>query len=107
MKITKSQLQKIIKEELLKEAGGLPGRQLGRTMGDLDADAKTRETDFLNTAREEWLPDSIGEHSDLVSQAGQAIGWDIGLAMAFAVAILEDVNAHDMAKKVNSLLLTM
>ena len=50
MKITKSQLQKIIKEELLKEAGGPPGRQFGRTMGDLDADAKMRETDFLSSA---------------------------------------------------------
>ena len=52
MKITKSQLRKVIKEELLKEAGGSPGRQFGGSMADLDADAKMRETDFLNPDEE-------------------------------------------------------
>ena len=51
MKITKSQLQKIIKEELLKEAGGFPGRRFGGSMADLDAEAKMRETDFLKSAQ--------------------------------------------------------
>jgi len=46
MKITKSQLRKIIKEEL-KEAGLPHSMRSGRTMGDLDREAKMRETDFL------------------------------------------------------------
>ena len=53
MKITKSQLQKIIKEELLKEAGRPHSMRSGRTMADLDADAATRETDFLNRDNED------------------------------------------------------
>ena len=51
MKITKSQLRKVIKEELLKEAGGFPGRRFGGSMADLDTDAATRETDFLKSAQ--------------------------------------------------------
>jgi hypothetical protein len=35
MKITKTQLRKIIKEEILKEAGGLPGRHFGESRADL------------------------------------------------------------------------
>jgi len=46
MKITKSQLRKIIKEEL-KEAGLPHSMRSGRSMGDLDREAKMRETDFL------------------------------------------------------------
>jgi|TARA_R110002126_G_scaffold34731_3_gene107307 hypothetical protein len=61
MKITKQQLRKIIKEELLKEAGGLPGRQFGGTMADLDADAKTRETDFLSTSDDQGVQGMSGE----------------------------------------------
>ena len=53
MKITKSQLRKIIKEELLKEAGRPHSMRSGRTMADLDADAATRETDFLNRDNED------------------------------------------------------
>lgn len=78
MKITKSQLQRIIKEELLKEAGGSPGRQFGRTMGDLDADAKTRETNFLSIPGKEatldflrdelgsWQPSALARLSDVL-----------------------------------------
>ena len=47
MKITKQQLRKIIKEELLKEAGLPHSMRSGRSMGDLDREAKMRETDFL------------------------------------------------------------
>jgi hypothetical protein len=50
MKITKSQLQKIIKEELLKEAGR-PHSMRSGSMADLDAEAKMRETDFLKSAQ--------------------------------------------------------
>ena len=46
MKITKRQLRKIIKEEL-KEAGLPHSMRSGRSMGDLDREAKMRETDFL------------------------------------------------------------
>lgn len=61
MKITKSQLQKIIKEELLKEAGRPHSMRSGRTMADLDADAATRETDFLNRDNEDDGSSAIGE----------------------------------------------
>jgi hypothetical protein len=72
MKITKSQLQKIIKEELLKEAGRPHSMRSGRTMADLDADAATRETDFLNPDEEAAAPFAIGEKvlEFLTSQLG-------------------------------------
>jgi hypothetical protein len=49
MKITKSRLKEIIKEEVAKilEAGRPHALRGGRTMKDLDDEAKTRETDFL------------------------------------------------------------
>lgn len=67
MKITKSQLKQIIKEELEKildeekieeteaveEAGRPHSMRAGRTMADLDKDAKTRETDFLKKKEKE------------------------------------------------------
>jgi len=67
MKITKSQLRKIIKEEL-KEAGLPHSMRSGRSMGDLDREAKMRETDYLarkstdlNLARDAARPaDPIG-----------------------------------------------
>ena len=61
MKITKSQLRKIIKEELLKEAGRPHSMRSGITMADLDADAATRETDFLNRDNEDDGSSAIGE----------------------------------------------
>ena len=61
MKITKSQLQKIIKEELLKEAGRPYSMRSGRSMADLDADAATRETDFLNRDNEDDGSFATGE----------------------------------------------
>ena len=64
MKITKSQLQKIIKEELLKEAGRPHSMRSRRSMADLDADAKMRETDFLSIPGKEatldFLRDELG-----------------------------------------------
>jgi hypothetical protein len=68
MKITKTQLRQIIKEELLKEAGGLPGRSFGGTMADLDAEAKMRETDFLNPA-EAMVPAAEEELLEAVHMA--------------------------------------
>ena len=77
MKLTKSQLKQIIKEELEEQE------------------------------REPWLPNTTPETSALVSQLGKDIDWDVGAAMAIAVGILEDTNAHEMAQAVNSLLLKM
>ena len=50
VRITKSELQQIIKEELLKEAGR-PHSMRSGSMADLDAEAKMRETDFLKSAQ--------------------------------------------------------
>jgi hypothetical protein len=47
MKITKTQIRKIVKEALLKEAGRPHSMRSGRSMGDLDREAKMRETDYL------------------------------------------------------------
>ena len=48
MKITKQQLRQVIKEAI-KEAGRPHSMRSGRSMGDLDREAKMRETDFLST----------------------------------------------------------
>ena len=55
---------------------------------------------------ESWLPSEFSSElpRGLVSKVSKALKWDIGLAYAFAVALLEDVNAHGAAKKVNDLL---
>ena len=79
MKITKTQLRKIIKEEILKEAGGLPGRHFGGSMADLDAEAKMRETNprFLNLGKVTYV-EAIPERGasglyklELVSKSGK------------------------------------
>ena len=80
MKITKAQIKKIIKEELKEVRSAAPGA---------------------------WLPNDLGELAPLVNKVGKQLDWDVGMAMAFAVAILEDVNAHEMAAEVNQLLLRM
>ena len=76
MKITKSELQKIIKEAVQEE-------------------------------REPWLANDLNDRHELVANVSKEINYDVGMAMAFAVAILEDVNAHKMAAEVNKLLLKM
>ena len=53
MKITKQQLRKIINEALLKEAGLPHSMRSGRSMGDLDREAKMRETDPLKKKNKE------------------------------------------------------
>jgi len=91
MKITKSQLQKIIKEELLKEAGGLPGRSFGGTMADLDADAATRETDFLKSAQAttdaEVRKQAISLASDILDMADR--GSESERLLAHLVQVLQ------------------
>ena len=57
MKITKTQIRKIVKEALLKEAGLPHSMRSGRSMGDLDREAKMRETDYLSGEGEEEPPE--------------------------------------------------
>ena len=76
MKITKAQLRKIIKEELLKEAGLPHSMRSGRSMGDLDREAKMRETDYLPSKSTEL---------DLARDAGQPAD-PIGPQEAYTVA---------------------
>ena len=42
---------------------------------------------------------------DLVSQVNSSLDYDINKARAFVVALLEDVNDHTAAEKVNDILL--
>ena len=55
-----------------------------------------------------WMPDMLRRNypkaSSMVGQVSKAVDYDIFSAGAFAVALLEDVNAHDEAKKLNSIL---
>jgi len=49
-----------------------------------------------------WLPDLLDQDlNHLVSQVGSAIKWSPAKALAFSVALLEDVNQHDDAAKAN------
>ena len=74
MKLTKSKLKEIIHEELLNEAS--------------------------------WLPSEFrkGLPKGLIQKVSKALKWDIALTFAFVVGLLEDVNAHPEAKKVNAIL---
>jgi hypothetical protein len=59
----------------------------------------------VRQAQNLWLPREIPSKArSMVGQVGKALDWDVTAAAGFAVAILEDVNAHDAAKKVNILL---
>ena len=53
-----------------------------------------------------WLPDelTIDTDLDLVSLVTSSLVYDISKVRAFAVAILEDVNDHIAAAKVNDIL---
>lgn len=52
-----------------------------------------------------WLPRTLsGEAVDLVAMVSNKIEYDINAAMAFCVALLENVNAHPEAAKVNEIL---
>ena len=54
-----------------------------------------------------WLSDELTDDADwdLVSQVGSSLDYDIDKVRAFVVAILEDVNDHTAAEKVNDILL--
>jgi len=60
----------------------------------------------LHQLDEGWLPTEFRKElpKGLVSQVSKKIGWNIATAFAFCVDLLEDVNAHDVAKKVNGIL---
>ena len=53
-----------------------------------------------------WLPDelTIDTDLDLISLVTSSLVYDISKVRAFAVAILEDVNDHIAASKVNDIL---
>ena len=58
--------------------------------------------------RQLWLPNTLNDaQNNVVSKVSKVLDYDVGLAMAFAVAILEDTNAHQMAAEGNKLLLKM
>jgi len=75
MKLTKTKLKEIIKEE-------------------------------LHQLDEGWLPSEFKKDlpKGLVSKVSKSLGWDINLTFAFVVDLLENVNAHSEARKVNDLL---
>ena len=53
---------------------------------------------------EGWFPNEARYPRELLSNVSKSIDWDITQAFAFVVDLLEDVNAHDEAKRVNDLL---
>ena len=55
---------------------------------------------------EVWLPDELTADADwdLVSQVSRSLDYDIDKVHAFVVALLEDVNDHTAAEKVNDIL---
>ena len=58
--------------------------------------------------RDIWLPNTLSDQLDnVVSKVSKVMNYDVFRAMAFAVSILEDNNAHKMAAEVNKLLLKM
>ena len=54
-----------------------------------------------------WLPDELSTDADLdlVSLVSSSFEYDIEKVRAFAVAVLEDVNDHTAAAKVNDVLI--
>ena len=59
-------------------------------------------------AEAEWAGKYLDRrHAPMVGRVAQDLGWRIDQAAAFAVELLQDVNAHSEAKKVNDLLVKM
>jgi len=76
MKITKTRLKEIIKEEVAKilEAG-LPHALRGKqTMTDLKKDAKTRETDFLKKKKKDVSGVPVVEEEELDETSAMGAG---------------------------------
>ena len=77
MKITKTRLKEIIKEEVQKIIEGKrPPGMRKRTMKDLDDEAKTRETDFLKKKKDEKEEEELDEMS--ASGTGAVAGSSVG-----------------------------
>lgn len=55
----------------------------------------------------EWIGKRVDGRRALVSQVARELGYEIGDAMAFCVALLQDVNAHTEAELVNLVLLPL
>ena len=55
---------------------------------------------------EVWLPDDLTDNKDLdlVSLTSSSLDYEIGKVRAFVVALLQDVNDHQAAAKVNDVL---
>ena len=55
---------------------------------------------------EVWLPDDLTNDKDLdlVSLTSSSLDYEIGKVRAFVVALLQDVNDHQAAAKVNDVL---
>jgi hypothetical protein len=85
--------------------------------GQSSSQKKSREDTAANNSaarrgsimdRDIWLPNTLSDQLDnVVSKVSKVMNYDVGMAMAFAVSILEDNNAHKMAAEVNKLLLKM
>lgn len=70
MKITKTRLKEIIKEEVEKIIEGKrPPGMRKRTMKDLDDEARTRETDFLKKKKDEKEEEELDEISTMAGGA--------------------------------------
>ena len=54
-----------------------------------------------------WLPNDLTDTIDveLVSMTSSSLDYDINKVRAFVVALLEDVNDHEAAAKVNDILI--
>ena len=57
---------------------------------------------------EVWLPDDLTNDKDLdlVSLTSSSLDYEIGKVRAFVVALLQDVNDHQAAAKVNDILVS-
>ena len=55
-----------------------------------------------------WLPDDLTDDKDLdlVSLTSSSLDYEIGKVRAFVVALLQDVNDHQAAAKVNDILVS-
>tara|TARA_R110002110_G_scaffold125815_2_gene304128 strand:+ start:606 stop:899 length:294 start_codon:yes stop_codon:yes gene_type:complete len=76
MKITKTRLKEIIKEEVAKivEAGRPHALRGGRTMKDLDDEAKMRETDPLKKSKKEVSGVKVVEEEELEETSAMGAG---------------------------------
>jgi len=66
---------------------------------------KLAKTIINRIAAHDWLPETLDEEErSLVSEIGERLNWNAELTGAFCVALLDDVNMHSEAARVNALL---